>query len=59
MCLSVSIRSYLPGFSSNYPAEWPACLACVAGGIQDRSVLPSCRNCAELLSRRGVSWGRG
>lgn len=29
---AVSIRSYLPGFSSNYPAQRLAYLVCVAGG---------------------------
>lgn len=41
--LSVSIRSYLPGFSSNYPAQRLAYLVRVAGGIQDRSDVPQLR----------------
>lgn len=40
---AVSIRSYLPGFSSNYPAQRLAYLVCVAGGIQDPSVVPQLR----------------
>lgn len=45
MCvLSVSVRSYLPGFSSNYPAQRLAYLVCVAGGSRiNQSVVPQLR----------------